>query len=545
MKNRQALQVGFTYAIFGTLWILITDWIIDGFFENFRFYSTIKGLIFILLSTAVIYLSVLFELKKRQQLEFNMDQLTEHEARVKTLIKEQKDRLFRLIDEAPMPMLLHAENKKIIRVSQALLDDTGYTREDIPTMKAWVNLVYPNDVERMHDQIMNVYTISTRLNEGVFRVQTKDGRSLLWNFYSSYIGRDEQGLRNVISIAVDITHSERSKKHLIYQSEHDELTGLYNRRYFNKSITKQGDQPYLLLLSDINNLKLINDLYGHKQGDRLLKHFSETLKNVLPKESIICRLSGDEFAIILSARHLEQLPSFISTLESTLNESDILDIKISSAFGYALRQQGETHEQTFIQAENALYAYKNQGQGDRFELVVHSMLDTLYDKTDENKHHINTMLTYADKMAEALELNEQERRELMKACELHDIGKIKVDSSLFTLPSLASEQLAQIKKHTEYGYRICNAIPELKTIAFSILTHHENVDGSGYPFGLAQDDIPQTARIIRIIDSYDAMIQQRSYHDPKTKTEAIKELRHYQGIYYDTHLIDTFIDIVT
>ncbi|MFW6319977.1 MAG: diguanylate cyclase domain-containing protein, partial [Bacillota bacterium] len=509
MKNRQAFQIAFTYAIFGSLWILITDWVVDGFFDDVKYYNTIKGLIFILLSAAIIYFSVLIELKKRRELEFDMDQLIEHEEQVKALIKEQKQRLFKLIDEAPMPMMLHAENKRIIRISQALLDETGYTREEIPTVKAWVNLAYPNDVDHMHAQIENVYTITKRLNEGVFRVQTKDGKNLLWNFYSSYIGHDEHGLRNVISIAVDITHSERSKKHLIYQSEHDELTGLYNRRYFNKTINKQGDAPYVLLLSDINNLKLINDLYGHKQGDSLLRHFSNTLKDVLPKESIICRLSGDEFAVILSKRHHDFIPGLIAEVEARLSKSDLLDITVSSAFGYTLRQEGESHEQAFIQAENVLYAYKNKGQGDRFELVVHNMLDTLYQKTDEDEAHINTMLEHAAYMANTLNLNQQERRELLKACELHDIGKIKVDSHMFSLESLTDEHFAEIKKHAEYGYRICNAIPELKPIAFTILTHHENIDGTGYPFGLKKEDIPLPARIIRIIDSYDAMTRAR------------------------------------
>ncbi|MFW5842216.1 MAG: diguanylate cyclase domain-containing protein [Bacillota bacterium] len=544
MKNRHALQVGITYAIFGSLWILITDWVVDGFFDDFRFYSTIKGLIFIFLSTTVIYFSVLLELKKRREIEVDMDKLLEHDAQVKTLIKEQKERLFKLIDEAPMPMMLHAENKKIIRVSQALLDETGYTRHEIPTVKAWINLAYPNDVDHMHDQIMNVYTISKRLNEGVFRIQTKDGRSLLWNFYSSYIGRDEHGLKNIISIAVDITHSEQSKKHLIYQSEHDELTGLYNRRYFNKTIKNQGHDPYLLLLSDINNLKLINDLYGHKQGDTLLKYFSDILKKHLPKESIICRLSGDEFAVILSARHYDDVTTLITTIETALKANDILDIEVSSAFGYALRGQEESHEQVFIQAENALYAYKNRGHGDRFELVVHSMLNRLYKKTDEDKDHTNTMVHHAAKMADALALNEQDKRELIKACELHDIGKIKVDSIGFTKPNVSKEQFEDIKKHTEYGYRICNAIAELKPIAFTILTHHENIDGSGYPFGLTKDDIPLSARIIRIIDSYDVMTRHRVYKEKKSKSQAIKELKTYQGSYYDEQLLDTFIALI-
>jgi HD-GYP domain-containing protein (c-di-GMP phosphodiesterase class II) len=171
------------------------------------------------------------------------------------------------------------------------------------------------------------------------------------------------------------------------------------------------------------------------------------------------------------------------------------------------------------------------------------MLDTLYQKTDENISHIEAMLHHAAKMADSLKLNEQERRELLKACELHDIGKIKVDASLFKQKSFSKEAFSTIKKHTEFGYRIANAIPELKPIAFTILTHHENVDGSGYPFGLTKDAIPLHARIIRIIDSYNAMRRDTIYRKPKTHQEAIKELNDYKAVYYDTKLVDMFINI--
>jgi HD-GYP domain-containing protein (c-di-GMP phosphodiesterase class II) len=108
---------------------------------------------------------------------------------------------------------------------------------------------------------------------------------------------------------------------------------------------------------------------------------------------------------------------------------------------------------------------------------------------------------------------------------LHDIGKISIDESILTkCGELTEPEWIEIKKHPEVGYRITQAIPELKHISDYILSHHERWDGSGYPQGLGGESIPLLSRILAVVDSYDAMTQDRVYRKAISKEAAIAEI---------------------
>ena len=98
-----------------------------------------------------------------------------------------------------------------------------------------------------------------------------------------------------------------------------------------------------------------------------------------------------------------------------------------------------------------------------------------------------------------------------------------------------------MRKHTEIGHRIALASPELHSIAPYILTHHERWDGKGYPKGIQGEDIPLLARILSIVDAYDAMTQDRVYRQGMPREDAIKELRRCSGSQFDPSLVDLFI----
>jgi HD-GYP domain-containing protein (c-di-GMP phosphodiesterase class II) len=100
---------------------------------------------------------------------------------------------------------------------------------------------------------------------------------------------------------------------------------------------------------------------------------------------------------------------------------------------------------------------------------------------------------------------------------LHDIGKISVSNAILTKKELLTEdEWRELKRHPEVGYRIAHSSPELIYIADYILCHHERWDGKGYPQGLKGDAIPLLSRIISVIDSYDAMINDRPYRKALT-----------------------------
>ncbi|MFU8786981.1 MAG: diguanylate cyclase domain-containing protein [Candidatus Izemoplasmataceae bacterium] len=353
-KWHSALIVSVTYIIFGSLWIILTDWLVDRYFDNFIFYSTVKGLLFVLLSSIVIYLSVYHQIKQHRELERIIDVELKKKASYKKTLEEQNKRLFKLIDESPVPMILHAENKRILRLSKTFIERTKYTYDDIPTVNAWVKKAYRDHGPKVLTHIDSLYTISSKLYEGTFSLKTKDDRTLIWDFYSSYIGRDEQGLRNIISIAIDITDYKQNESDLKFLSYHDDLTNTYNSRFLKKHIEELGDETFVALLADIDGLNDINKEYGRYKGDAVLKLFASLLKSHLPKTSIVARVGGDEFAAIIKQTTLEETKEYLKNIKEELKLVTFDNIKIDASFASALKDSDSNFDDIISQLEHSI-----------------------------------------------------------------------------------------------------------------------------------------------------------------------------------------------
>ena len=544
VKRKDAIIVSGVYFIFGITWILFSDWLLlrlIGDLTDYVFFSLIKGIVFVLLSTVVIYLTLYRQHKSRKTLEDDISYKGHVAQEYKNLLRNQKQLLYNLIDESPVPMMLHSENRRILRLSKDFTTKTGYRHIDLPTIKALAENCWPHNSEELFNHFTQLYDISGKIYEGTFTLETKNESTLTWEFYSAYIGQDDEGLKNIITIGIDVTLERAKEKDLTYLSYHDDLTGLYNRRYYNQMAQHFSKFKNLgLILSDINSLKLINDLFGHEYGDILLKTFAKILKNTLPRDAFIARLGGDEFVIVLYKYELETIKTLISEIKTSLQKNKIKDIIPSAAFGYSKKSLKESLQNTFSRAENMLYRDKVLEYDKQTNTMIESILNTLYKRTDESQTHTENLKKLAAPLKTALNLNQDQMSELDTLIELHDIGKISLNNTIFSDRALSDDEKTEIKRHPEIGYRIANALPRLKNVAYSILTHHENVDGSGYPFGLKKEAIPFLARLFRVIDSYNAMVRETSYSKAKTKKTALKELQEYSGSLYDESLVDAF-----
>jgi HD-GYP domain-containing protein (c-di-GMP phosphodiesterase class II) len=129
---------------------------------------------------------------------------------------------------------------------------------------------------------------------------------------------------------------------------------------------------------------------------------------------------------------------------------------------------------------------------------------------------------------------------------IHDLGKIGVPDEILNKPgSLTRKEFERMKTHVNIGFNIASRAKELVSVAPFILHHHEHWNGSGYPDGLKEEEIPLECRILGIIDAFDAMTNDRPYHKGVSVEEAIKEIRKYAGKQFDPYLADKFIEIVT
>jgi HD-GYP domain-containing protein (c-di-GMP phosphodiesterase class II) len=128
---------------------------------------------------------------------------------------------------------------------------------------------------------------------------------------------------------------------------------------------------------------------------------------------------------------------------------------------------------------------------------------------------------------------------------MHDLGKIMVEDNFLNKPgSLNDAEWFSMRRHAESGYRIFSGVQEYISIAESVLAHHERWDGTGYPSGLAGNEIPLKARIIAIAEAYHTMITDRPYQKAVDKSTAIREMEKSAGTQFDPYLTKVFANMV-
>lgn len=180
-----------------------------------------------------------------------------------------------------------------------------------------------------------------------------------------------------------------------------------------------------------------------------------------------------------------------------------------------------------------------------FVEFVQLIAKTLDAKDEYTAGHSLRVADYAVRIARGLNLPEAEIEILKQACLLHDIGKIGIpDGILNKKGPLNEKERRYIRNHPILGRKILGTVSEFQPLLDIVYSHHERVDGSGYPEGLDRDRIPLLARIIAVADTYDAMVSERPYRKAKSHKEAIAELNLVKNKQLDGELVDLFIKVV-
>lgn len=354
----------------------------------------------------------------------------------------------------------------------------------------------------------------------------------------------------VVGISRDITERKLMEAKLRYLSEIDILTGLYNRYRFEEKVKELDFEHYLplgILMGDVNGLKLVNDTFGHLEGDQLLKNIANILKECCPQNGSVFRWGGDEFMILIPNSSESDCEELMRKIEEKCHQAESKFIQLSISMGEVVKKSLEKDVYKCIkQVEEKVYRHKLLQKKSIKSSILDSLVKTLEEKNMETEQHTERVVEYATALGKQLNFKSSELDELTIATRLHDIGKIGINEDILMKPSkLTDEEFEQIKLHPEIGYRIINSSSELGYIAKSVLTHHEKWDGSGYPLGLKGLEIPLMARIICIADSYDVMTHDRIYKKAMSKEDAINELKQCAGTQFDPYLVNEFISYLT
>jgi diguanylate cyclase (GGDEF)-like protein len=350
----------------------------------------------------------------------------------------------------------------------------------------------------------------------------------------------------------------------------DPLTGLGNHRHFHERLQRElahaeavGGVVSLCLL-DIDDFKQINDQHGHPAGDRVLSQVASRLR----QGGEAFRLGGDEFALLLPATDGEAAVTIAQAIIKRIREWNIGQIgAITVSAGVAaFPLDGRERDSLIRLADGALYFAKEHGKNQvrlagggpahlsdeltrgtdraaRFRAAA--ALARAVDRRDAfTGSHSERVAAVATAIGEQLQLPRAEVDLIRLAASLHDLGKLAIPEELLQKPAeLTTAEWLVVRRHPEIGYRMLESLG-VAPVAEWVLHHHERWDGSGYPDGLAGEDIPLGSRIILVASAFDAMMFGRLYRRPLAREEALAEIERCAGSQFDPQVVRAFFAAV-
>ena len=347
----------------------------------------------------------------------------------------------------------------------------------------------------------------------------------------------------VVRAVLTFRENGEMNEHMRLLASTDALTGLGNRRKLivdlDQVFAHGAAEQRLFVLYDLNGFKRYNDTFGHPAGDVLLARLGAKLAAAVGEQGSSYRLGGDEFCA-MAVVETSGIERFLDLTTGALAESGE-GFDISSAFGCAiLPEEAQSSDEALRVADQRLYAQKYQSLVARGQ--PHAvLLQALEEREPALREHVGGVAELSLRFAAKLQIADAALEELGLAAQLHDIGKLAIpDSVLSKTEPLDEQELAFIRTHTLIGQRIVDASPALNEVGKIVRATHERWDGSGYPDGLAGEQIPLPARIISICDTYCAMIDKRAHDQVRTPEEALAELERLGGSQFDPALVKVF-----
>lgn len=354
-----------------------------------------------------------------------------------------------------------------------------------------------------------------------------------------------------VTILRDISERKRTNAMLQHVSTHDSLTGLYNRAYLEYEFQRRRESmslPCVLIACDIDGLQMTNETLGHTAGDQRLLMTAVLLSEFVETDDILSRVGGDEFVLVrpgASAEHAEQLCRELRASVEQYNLEN-RDLFLSLSVGYAIVQDKPIELSLLMRdADNMVRREKLLRSQSTRSGLVNTMMTLLEARDFITEGHAERLELLVGSLAERMGFASNQMDAMRLFAKFHDIGKVGISDTLLFKPGpLTEEERAEMRRHSEIGYRIALASSDLVYIAEWILRHHEWWDGSGYPIGLAGEAIPIECRILSIADAFDAMTSDRPYRKAMSVEQAVTELRKFAGIQFDPELLAVFCELL-
>ncbi|MCE5228729.1 diguanylate cyclase [bacterium] len=358
------------------------------------------------------------------------------------------------------------------------------------------------------------------------------------------------------------------RTHAEHRAETDPLTGLHNRYFLDRVLeleiprVKRYNTPISLLMIDLCDFKRTNDTYGHPFGDFVLRETAKILQAHVRAHDVVVRYGGDEFVVLMANTNHEQAELVRRRIEGAFIERNHhqTDERMMISISLGLRSaDANSIENLIYDADQAMYAQKarqkrvqlihalltdNLERVEAADRVVGSLCNMLWRKAPYYPQHARRVAHLALKIGKVLALSADEMETLALAALLHDIGKASLPADILQKSEEHTPaEVEALRHHPELGEQFFQGIEHLEPVRPLIRSHHERYDSElsgpypSYPDGLAGEWIPLGARILRLAEMADTMLEDRPYRKAPGLEAAEKTLRAESGKAFDPRLV--------
>lgn len=513
------------------------------------------------------------------------EQLKASEEKYRRLFEGANDAIFIADPETGQLLDANRQAEKLI----------GRTKEEIRRMHQ--SQLHPPEEAEHYKEIFKQHAIKSHAVDFEAEVIDKNGTRI--PVYISAAIQEIDGKKILQGIFRDLSNFKKlevEKKEAEEFALVDPQTQLYNYRYLQRRLrsefeeAKRRESPLSVLMIDIDYFKSINDTYGHEYGDKVIQEFASLLQRNCREIDVVTRFAGEEFTVIMPDTDKEGALSFANRIQSMINKHKFgtNKIKVKVSIGIASYPENgiKTVDELLTSVDKGVRIAKEKGgntiytaeQLQRKKLkasiieavskrrvkeiskkftnltrrsnqniieAVYALAHAVGAKDSYTEEHSEDMVYYATEIGKRLNLSEEELEDLKHGAMLHDIGKIGIsDNILLKKSKLAKKEFKAIQKHPQIGADIIRPVHFLKNVVPMILHHHERFDGYGYGSKLKGEEIPLGARVIGVVDVYQALISDRPYRKAYLKKEAQKIVKEESGRHFDPKIVKIFLEIL-